>query len=315
MGNTDRLNGHRLSLWQTGVMEIRQLRYFVAVAEEGSFTAAARRVHVAQQSLSEQIRALELQLGVRLFDRTPRGAELTVPGKVLLREARGVLARADRAVAAVKQAASGQEGELRIGFLASVANYMIPPVVRAFRERFPNVTVRTAELPIAGLVEGVRTGALDAGLSRPPLVDDLEVEEILREPVAAVLPEHHPLADRALLTLEELSEEPWVLTNRSSWPPWHAKYDADFARAGYQPRVVERGTSPQNLLALVAAGVGVTRLPMSSRSLRDGGVTFVPLQDDDASVVLVTRRDASNPALSTLRDVLNQIRRVGVPDG
>ncbi len=294
-------------------MEIRQLRYFVAIAEEGSFTAAARQIHVAQQSLSEQIRTLELQLGAQLFERTPRGVELTGPGKVLLREARGVLARADRAVAAVKLAASGQDGELRIGFLSSVANYMIPPIVRAFRERFPNVTVRTGELPIAGLVAGVRDGTLDAGLSRPPLVDDVDIEEILREPVAAVLPDGHPLAGRALLTLEDLAEEPWVLTDRSSWLPWHKKYDTDFARAGYRPRVVERGTSPQNLLALVAAGVGVTRLPMSSRSLRDGGVTFVPLQDDDASVVLVTRPDASNPALASLREVLDEIRRVGLP--
>lgn len=296
-------------------MEIRQLRYFVAIAEEGSFTAADRRVHVAQQSLSEQIRTLELQLGAQLFKRTPRGAELTGPGKVLLREARGVLARADRAVAAVKQAASGEEGELRIGFLSSVANYMIPPVVRAFRKRFPNVTVHTSEVPIAGLVAGVRDGTLDAGLSRPPLVDDLEVEEILREPVAAVLPDGHPLADRAQLTLQDLAQESWVLTERNSWPPWHEKYDADFARAGYAPRVVERGTSPQNLLALVAAGVGVSRLPMSSRSLRDGGVTFVPLQDDDASVVLVTRPDASNPALRSLREVLDEIHQQGLPAG
>jgi molybdate transport repressor ModE-like protein len=296
-------------------MEIRQLRYFVAIAEEGSFTAAARRIHIAQQSLSEQIRTLELQLGAQLFERTPRGVELTGPGTVLLREARSVLARADRAVAAVKQAAKGQEGELRIGFISSVANYMIPVVVRALRERYPNLSVRTSDLPIAELVAGVREGSLDAGLSRPPLVDDLETEEILREPVAAVLPDGHPLAGRALLTLADLAEERWVLTNRNSWPPWHRKYDADFARAGYQPRVVERGTSPQNLLALVAAGVGVTRLPMSSRSLRHGGVTFVPLQDDDAAVVLVTHPDASNPALSSLREILDEIRQEGLPAG
>ena len=137
----------------------------------------------------------------------------------------------------------------------------------------------TEELPIAQLVARLRDGTLDAGLSRPPLVDDLVTEEIMREPVAAVLPTGHRLASAESLTLADLADEPWVLTGRSTWPPWHRKYDRDFAAAGYEPRVVQRGTSPQNLLALVAAGVGVTRLPLSSRSLRDGGVVFVPLRE------------------------------------
>ena len=153
------------------------------------------------------------------------------------------------------------------------------------------------------------TGALDAGLSRPPLVDDLETEIVLREPVAAVLPEGHPLADRDELTLADLADEPWVLTPRASWPPWHRRYDEDFARAGYRPRVVQRGTTPQGLLALVAAGVGVTRLTLSSRSLRDGGVAFVPLAGDEALVVLAWRPDASNPALPALREVVHEVAR------
>jgi DNA-binding transcriptional LysR family regulator len=289
--------------------ELRQLRYFVAVAEERSFTQAARRLHIAQQSLSQQIRTLELQLGVRLFERSSRGATLTDVGGVLLREARGVLARADRAIETVRRAAQGEEGELRVGFLSSVANYLMPPVVRGFREGHPAVELRAGELPIAALVAGVREGTLDAGLSRPPLVEDLETDEILREPVAAVLPEGHPLADRETLTLAELADEPWVLTARASWPPWHRKYDEDFARAGYRPRVVQRGTSPQNLLALVAAGVGITRLPLSSRSLRDGGVRFVPLTGEDTSVVLVWQAHTANPALQTLREVLYDISR------
>ncbi len=111
------------------------------------------------------------------------------------------------------------------------------------------------------------------------------------------------------MTLRELAGEPWVLTARRSWPPWHRKYDADFALAGYRPRVVQRGTSPQNLLALVAAGVGVTRLPLSSRSLRDGGVTFVPLEAEEACVVLVWQAEAQNPALPALRAVLREISR------
>jgi DNA-binding transcriptional LysR family regulator len=290
-------------------LELRQLRYFVAVAEQGSLTRAAARLHIAQQSLSQQIRTLEAQLGVTLFERSSRGVELTDVGAVLLREARPVLARAERAAEAVRRAARGEQGELRVGFLSTVANYFMPPVVRAFRERHPGVTLHTEDLTIAALVAGLRDGTLDAGLSRPPLVDDLATEIVLREPVAAVLPEGHPLADRAELTLADLADEPWVLTPRSSWPPWHKLYDQDFARAGYQPRVVQRGTTPQGLLALVAAGVGVTRLMLSSRSLRDGGVVFVPLTDDEAHVVLVSRQDTPNPALPALRDVVHEVAR------
>jgi DNA-binding transcriptional LysR family regulator len=289
--------------------ELRQLRYFVAVAEERNLTRAAARLHIAQQSLSQQIRTLEAQLGVTLFERSTRGVELTAVGAVLLREARPVLAQAERAVEAVRRAARGEQGELRVGFLSTVENYFMPPVVRAFRERHPAVTLHTEDVPIAALVAGLRDGTLDAGLSRPPLVDDLATEVVLREPVAAVLPEGHPLADRAELTLADLADEPWVLTPRASWPPWHRSYDEDFARAGYRPRVVQRGTTPQGLLALVAAGVGVTRLTLSSRSLRDSGVAFVPLAGDDAYVVLVWRADALNPALPALREVVHEVAR------
>jgi DNA-binding transcriptional LysR family regulator len=291
--------------------ELRQLRYFVAVAEEGSLTRASERLHIAQQSLSEQIRTLEAQLGVTLFERSNRGVTLTEVGAVLLREARPALAQAERAVEAVRRAASGEQGELRVGFLSSVANHVMPPIVRAFRERHPGIALQTEDVPIAALVAGLREGRLDAGLSRPPLVDDLASEVILRERVAAVLPEGHPLAGRDELTLAELADEPWVLTPRASWPPWHRKYDEDFARAGYRPRVVQRGTTPQSLLALVAAGVGVTRLAMSARSLRDGGVAFVPLAGEEAVVVLVWREGARNPALPALREVARDLADAG----
>jgi DNA-binding transcriptional LysR family regulator len=291
------------------VPELRQLRYFVATAEEGSVTRAAARLHIAQQSLSQQLRTLEAQLGATLFERTSRGVTLTAVGAVLLREARPVLARAERAAEAVRRAVSGEQGELRVGFLSTVANYFMAPVVRAFRERHPGVTLHTEDLPIAALVAGLRDGRLDAALSRPPLVDDLATEVVLREPVAAVLPEGHRLAGRTELTLADLADEPWVLTPRSSWPPWHRLFDEDFSRAGFQPRVVQRGTTPQGLLALVAAGVGVTRLMLSSRSLRDGGVVFVPLTDDEACVVLTWREEAPNAILPALRGVVHEVAR------
>ena len=289
--------------------ELRLLRSFVAIAEEGSLTRAATRLHVAQQSLSQQVRTLEGQLGTTLLERTSRGVQLTPVGSVLLREARSVLAHADRATAAVRRAAEGEEGELRIGFLSSVANYLVPPVVRAFGERHPRIALQAHELPIARIVAGLREGELDAALTRQPQVDDLAVEIVMTEQVAAVLPAGHPLAGRSELALAELANEPWVLTPRSSWPPWHRMYDAIFARAGFAPRVVQRGTSPQNLLALVAAGVGVTRLPLSSRTLRDGGVAFVPLVGDEADVVIAWRPDRVAPAFERFAAVVREVAR------
>jgi DNA-binding transcriptional LysR family regulator len=285
--------------------DLRQLRYFVAVAEEGSFTAAAAQLRIAQQSLSQQIALIERRLGATLFERGPRGVTLTAVGAALLPEARAALVAADRVFDVARRIVTGQRLSLRVGFLSSVANHLLPPVVRGLGEQAPEVAIDTEELPIAQLVTRLRDGTLDAGLSRPPLIDDLVTEEIMREPVAAVLPTGHRLAGAESLTLADLADQPWVLTGRATWPPWHRKYDADFAAAGYQPRVVQRGTSPQNLLALVAAGVGVTRLPLSSRSLRDGGVAFVPLRDEEAAIALVTNPASAHPALTLLREVLH----------
>jgi DNA-binding transcriptional LysR family regulator len=289
--------------------DLRQLRYFVAVAEEGSLTRAAATIPVAQQSLSEQIRALERQVGAQLFVRGPRGVQLTVVGTALLSEAKPLLTRTDRAFDRVQRLASGERQTLHVGFLPSVGNYVVPPLLRAFTEAHPETTLTTEDLPIARLVEGLRDGRLDAGLTRPPLVDDLTTERVLREPVAAVLPAGHRLATAKQLDLADLADEPWVLTPRSSWEPWHRKYDQDFAAAGFSPNIVQRGSSVQSLLALVAAGVGVTRLPVSARTLRDTGVVFVPLTDDHADVVVAWVDDRPRPAVETLRAVIHATAR------
>lgn len=194
--------------------DLRQLRYFIAVAEERSFTAGAARIHIAQQSLSQQIRTLERQLGAQLFVRSSRGATLMPVGEALAPEARATLAQAGRAFAIAQRAARGETGELRVGFLSSVANHLMPPVVRGLARRSPTVRLHAQELSIARLVAGVRDGSLDAGVSRPPLVTGLRTEEVLREPVAAVPPEGHRLAERPSLQLGDLAEEPWVLTAR-----------------------------------------------------------------------------------------------------
>jgi len=289
--------------------DLRQLRYFVTVAEEGSLTRAAAKIPVAQQSLSEQIRALEHQVGAKLLIRGPRGVQLTDVGAALLSEARPLLTRTDRAFDRVRRIAVGERQALHVGFLPSVGNYVVPPVVRAFSKAHPEIVLATEDLPIARLVEGLREGRLDAGLTRPPLIDDLATERVLREPVGAVLPDGHRLVGAEQLDLADLADEPWVLTPRSSWEPWHRKYDQDFAAAGFLPNVVQRGSSVQSLLALVAAGVGVTRLPLSARTLRDTGVVFVPLRGEYADVVIAWVDDRPRPGVEALRKVVHATAR------
>ena len=287
--------------------ELRQLGYFVAVAERLSFTRAAADLHLAQQSLSAQITVLERILGARLFDRDSRGTRLTEVGRLFLPEARAVLARAQEAVATVGRAGRGEIGRLSVAFLSSVANYMLPPVVRAFRERYPDVELVTADTGIAELVAGLRDGRFDAAFTRPPLVDDLVTRTLIVEPVCAVLPAGHRFAGRSELELAELADDPWVLTPRESWPPWHAKYDRDFTIAGFVPRVAQRAATVPSLLGLVAAGVGVTRMAGSARTLRDSGVVFVPLAGDQAATVIAWHPRADRPVLTHLLTVATEL--------
>ncbi|MEV6620856.1 LysR substrate-binding domain-containing protein [Amycolatopsis sp. NPDC051106] len=287
--------------------DLRQLRYFVAVAEESSYTRAAERLVISQQSLSQQMTLLERMLGVKLFDRDTRGTSLTAIGALFLPEARAVLARADEAFDVVARAARGEAGSLCLAFLSTTTNHLLPPVVRTVRQRLPELRLTTEETTIALLVEGLRKGRYDVGFTRPPLVDDLRTRTLVSEPVCAVLPEGHPLADRAGLTLAELAGERWVLTPRSSWEPWHQAFDDSFRAAGFTPDVVHRDASVQALLGLVAAGVGITRLARSAGNLRRTGVVFVPIAGEFASTELVWSAGNDSGALRALLDVVTEL--------
>jgi DNA-binding transcriptional LysR family regulator len=287
--------------------DLRQLRYFVAVAEESSYTRAAERLTMSQQSLSQQITLLERMLGVKLFDRNTRGTGLTAVGALFLPEARAVLTRAEEAVDVVARAARGEIGSLCLAFLATTTNYLLPPVVRAVRQRLPELQMTTEETTIAPLVEGLFKGHYDVAFTRPPLVDGLETRTLVTEPVCAVLPEGHPLAGRSELALGELAGERWVLTPRSSWEPWHQAFDASFRTAEFTPDVVHRDASVQGLLGLVAAGVGVTRLARSASSLRRTGVVFVPLAGEFVPTEMVWLSGNTSPALHALLDVVTEV--------
>jgi DNA-binding transcriptional LysR family regulator len=287
--------------------DLRQFRYFVAVAEESSFTRAATRLLITQQSLSQQINALERILGAKLFDRDSRGTRLTDTGALFLPEARAVLARADDAVAMVRRVTRGEIGQLRLAFLATTANHLLPSVVRTAREHLPGLRLTTAETTIGPLVEGVVGGRYDLAFTRPPQVPGLAARTIATEQVCVVLPEGHPLADRTELSLSDLTDERWVMTPRSSWEPWHRTFDENFRAAGFTPDIVAQDTSVQGLLGLVAAGVGITRLGWSAHNLRRTGVVFVPLAGEAMPTEMIWLPDNTSPALRRLVNVITDL--------
>src|SRR5579875_3121175 len=201
-------------------MELRQLRYFVAVAEELHFRRAAARLHVSQPPLSQQIAALERELGHRLLDRTRRRVALTAAGESFLRDARLMLAELDVAVSSARAIAAGQSGVLRVTFVGSALVSTVPASVQRFRRARPGVEVGLRERSTVEGLRALRTGAVDVALVRPPIEPDeqLRTTAVLRERTVAALPEHHPLAQLRRVPLRRLAGQPLVMFPRAGPP-------------------------------------------------------------------------------------------------
>jgi DNA-binding transcriptional LysR family regulator len=285
-------------------MELRHLRYFVAVAEEGHVTRAAERLGIQQPPLSQQIHALERELDVQLFRRKPRGVELTPAGRALLDEARAILARADEAIAATKRAAQGEAGRIGIGFTSSASFHpFVPRAIRAFREAHPLVALALEESGTTELVAALRAQTIDAAFVRSPFGDslDLTVRPLLEEPMVAALPSGHALSGGGeALPLAALAGETFILYRRPVGPGLHDAIIAACDRAGFSPRIGQEAPRMLSTLSLVAAGVGVTVVPASMSRLEAEGVAYRPL--DPAALLtaplnLAYRRDEISAAV------------------
>lgn len=290
-------------------MDLRHLRYFVAVAEELHFGRAAARLHIAQPPLSRQIRDLEEELGVVLFERDRRRVALTQAGTVFLDEARKVLAQLEEGIVAARRAQRGEVGILRIGYVGSVAYSGLPEIVRHFRSRRPSVDVRVLEMTPAAQISAILAGGLDVGFLRAPVDEPgLAVQVVLDEELMAALPSGHPLAHRKTLTLASLAREPFVLTARARGSGYHDHILTTCRSAGFSPRVVHEG-SHFDVLCLVAAGSGVSVIPASLREIRRGDVLYRSLQERPRTqLVMVSRQDATSPVL---RELVEDVRRLG----
>jgi len=260
-------------------VELRHLRYFVAVAETLHFGRAAERLRIAQPPLSQQIRRLEDELGVRLFDRTNRRVDLTEAGRVFLLEARRTLAQADRAARAALRAHRGELGRLTIGYMASAELTVLPRVLPAFRERYPDVEIRLQILPPREQFQRLRDGRLHVGFVRLPVVErGLAIVPIYREPLVAVLPERHPLARQRTVSLRALRDERFVLFPRQHAPGYYDRLMEICRRADVNPKPIQESEKLHTILSLVAMRRGVSLMPKCVAEVARKGVVCRPLR-------------------------------------
>lgn len=260
-------------------MELRHLRYFVAVAEELNFRRAAARLHIAQPALSVQVRQLEDEIGAELLSREGRQIKLTEAGRVFLDQARKTLAGANRGIALARQAAHGEIGHLALGYNTPTEYRVFPKIIPAFKKRSPLVHLAFHDLKTTQIIELLRRDELDLGFVwLPNSTEEFDVRELTREPLVAVLPAEHPLAAEEKVSIKQLSREPLVLFPRSLEPVSFHQIEQLFMRAGVSMNVTYELEATPQIVNFVSMGIGCSILPDYVRSIRREGVVCRPIK-------------------------------------
>jgi DNA-binding transcriptional LysR family regulator len=283
-------------------VELRHLRYFVAVAEELHFGKAAQRLHIVQPALSKQISLLEKELGVRLLERTKRHVQLTDAGVAFLEDARKTLAHAELAVERANLAGRGESGILRIGFIAPAIYQLLPRTLRLYRTRYPQVRLRLREVSNRAAIDGVASGHLDLAFVRLPIEDDLKLccTAVSEEPVILALPAGHELAANADVELRSLARESFVMISRAQEPALYDHYVAWCLGAGFSPSVVHEVDRTHVAVGLVAGGLGVALVPTCATVMPHPGVAYRTLREPAPRLVMgaLWQRDGGSSVLS-----------------
>ncbi|MBI4783737.1 MAG: LysR family transcriptional regulator [Oscillatoriophycideae cyanobacterium NC_groundwater_1537_Pr4_S-0.65um_50_18] len=291
-------------------MELRHLRYFVAVAEELNFSRAAARLHIAQPPLSQQIRSLEAELGVQLFERNKHRVSLTEVGELFLAEARQTLIQAERAIQTAQRASQGELGRLVIGFASSIAYSIFPDILRAFRERFPEVELILHELNTSLQTEGVHNGTIDLGFVHLPIAEErFNLLTILEEPLVIALPKTHPLAVRSQLSLASLAGDRFILFPRYVASGFYDQVLSACQQAGFTPNVIQEARLMQTIVCLVAGGMGVAIVPASLKNLQRTGVIYAAIEEEIAPLktAMIWRKDNMSFVLQEFIQTVRQI--------
>lgn len=277
-------------------MELRRLRYFVAVAEELHFRRAADRLHLAQPALSQQVRKLEVEIGVDLFHRSRRGVVLTPAGSIFLDEARRLLRHADEAARTARNARTGTAGRVRIGHLADAVPSILLRAIAGFAARHPGVEIIPETVASRRGVEDVRSGRLDLSvIGLPAPLDGLKVTPLATEGTIAAIPDRHLLSGRASIPFDALVDTPVILLPRSTNPAFYDAVLGGCRTAGISPHLIDVSESQvEHVLLLVASGIGVALLPASAAARYSTvGVSFRPLTPSPMTELAVVSRDDS----------------------
>ncbi len=298
-------------------LELRHLRYFVAVAEEGHITRAAERLGIQQPPLSQRIKAIERKVNAQLFRRKARGVELTEAGRVFLVNARATLEQYERIFETTRRAARGEQGRLCVGVTPTGSVHpFVPLVIRTFREAFPQVSLTLEECLRTELIERLQNEQMDVAFLRTPKGDlpELAINELLVEPMVVALPSQHRLARTGSgskgLSMKDLIDETFIIYARQHGP---AFYDATMAacfKAGFSPRFGQEAPRITSALSLVAAGLGIAIVPASIGRMRMEGVSYCPIRGDaqpQAVLNLASRRGDPSPVV---RNFAGLVRRV-----
>jgi DNA-binding transcriptional LysR family regulator len=292
------------------MIDIRQLRYFQAVAEELHFGRAAARLAIAQPALSRQIQQIEQELGTPLLRRTQRRVELLPAGALLLERSRAIQQELARTLSDVRRTGTGELGRLALGFIHSSTYGLLPSIIRRFRQLYPAIELELHEMPITVQHAALLRGTIDVGLLRvQPAPAELEVVPVLADPFLLAVPASHPLAGRTRVRLRSVADEPFVMFTKSDAPLFHDRVEALCRQAGFAPRVVQHATQIHTVVGLVGAGLGVAVVPASGRNLHPRQVRFVQIADkaEPVHVALAWRRGHETPAMRSFRKVTQDV--------
>lgn len=272
-------------------MDLRQLRYFVTVADERNFTRAAERLHIAQPPLSRQIQQLEATLGTSLFDREARPLRLTSMGRLFYEQASQVLFRVDEMRSMMARAIASDKRRFIIGFVASTIYARLPGLIRQFRLHAPEVELRLVEIGSIEQISALKDGKIDVGFGRIRFEDPAVRRTVLRdERLVAVVPTTHPLASLARVSLSQLATDPLILYPRAPRPSYADQVLSIFHDYGLQPRVSHEVRELQIAVGLVAAEEGISLVPESVRQGRSEDVRYLDLQEKPTSPIIMSHR-------------------------
>jgi DNA-binding transcriptional LysR family regulator len=295
-------------------IELRHLRYFMAVAEELHFGRAAKRLHIAQPPLSQQIRRLEEMVGHPLLLRTSRAVKLTEPGAALLERAKRTLHRMSEDLAFTRRVGLGQTGSLRVGFIGSGMQTQLPAVLGEYRRRYPDVELRLQETHTSQLIESIRDGSVDVGFLRDGgPIDDLTVTPLVEERFIAIVPRRHRLARASAVRVIQLKDEPFVFFPKSAGPTaWNRTMDL-CEEQGFHARIVQEAPHWVTVVSLVGAGLGLTIAPACIRNVAGPTVACRPLVSHGRTFVeLAHRSDDNNPVITAFCMLARTLFRKGL---